>query len=161
MQRISERDRTHWLIRVGDGKNFRNSKYPFWGVKRGKNDSIKNDIKNNIKEGDILWFIVSKPHGGNIIAMAEFTHYKDRDEEPDTITDQEQGWKGDEDWQIEMHYKNCYNVERINIKAVIQCPGVILRYESFKDKANKNSGLEDLDEHYKGFIKYAEPKNFN
>ena len=30
-----------WLIRVGDGDNFRNSKYSFWGVKRGKNGSIK------------------------------------------------------------------------------------------------------------------------
>jgi hypothetical protein len=23
----------HWIVRVGDGKNFKNSKFPFWGVK--------------------------------------------------------------------------------------------------------------------------------
>lgn len=26
----------HWLIRVKNGKNFTNSKYPFWGVTAGK-----------------------------------------------------------------------------------------------------------------------------
>ena len=35
--------------------NFKNSKYPFWGVKSGKNNSIKGTVKK-IKEGDILWF---------------------------------------------------------------------------------------------------------
>lgn len=29
-------DKQHWIIRVNNGENFRNSKYPFWGVKRGR-----------------------------------------------------------------------------------------------------------------------------
>lgn len=42
-----------WIIRVNDGENFRNSKYPFWGVKLGKNGNIKTIVKK-IKKGDIL-----------------------------------------------------------------------------------------------------------
>ena len=30
----NQEESRHWLIRVKDGENFRNSKYPFWGVKR-------------------------------------------------------------------------------------------------------------------------------
>jgi hypothetical protein len=37
--------RKHWIIRVNDGDNFRNSKYPFWGVKRGKNNCIKTIVE--------------------------------------------------------------------------------------------------------------------
>jgi len=44
----------HWIIRVQDGGNFRNSKYPFWGVKRGKNNCIKTIVNNKFKKGDIF-----------------------------------------------------------------------------------------------------------
>lgn len=158
MQRISERDRTHWLIRVGDGKNFRNSTFPFWAVKSKCNKSI---IHNRFNKGDILWFLTSKANGGDIIAMAEYKEYYDRTDEPllqiNTVTDREQNWKGKENHDIEIHYKNLYITEKKTfLKTVIQCPAVLLEYETFKDK-----GLPDLDEHYKGFIKYAETINFN
>ena len=48
-----------WIIRVNDGENFRNSKFPFWGVKRGKGGCIKTIVKK-INEGDILCFMTSK-----------------------------------------------------------------------------------------------------
>ena len=38
----------------GDGINFNNSKFPFWGVKRGKNGFMKTIVKK-IKIGDILY----------------------------------------------------------------------------------------------------------
>ena len=40
-----ENKKNFWIIRVKDGENFRNSKFPFWGVKRGKNGCIKTVVK--------------------------------------------------------------------------------------------------------------------
>ena len=34
-----------WIIRVNDGENFHNSKFPFWGVKRGRGGCIKTIVK--------------------------------------------------------------------------------------------------------------------
>ena len=89
---------THWIFRVNNGDNFRNSKYPFWGVKRGKNGCIKT-IVTKIKPGDILWFMTSKVFGGRLIGMGEYCEFYDRNDEPllhiNTKTNEEQGWKGD------------------------------------------------------------------
>ena len=149
----------HWIIRVQDGENFRNSKHPFWGVKRGKNNCIKTTVNNKFKKGDILWFMTSKNYGGKLIGMSEYTCWYDRHDEPifpiHTYSNKEQNWKGDEDWCIQIHYKNLYNTEKQNIKAVIQCGGIILEYETFKDK-----GLPDLYNHYNMFKYYGEPKKF-
>ena len=41
-----------WIIRVNDGENFRNSKFTFWGVKRGKGGCIKT-IVEKIQNGEI------------------------------------------------------------------------------------------------------------
>lgn len=149
----------HFIFRVKDGKNFENSIYPFWGIKRGHGGGFKTYITNNIKQGDILWFMTSKAFGGKIIAMAEYCGFYDRNDEPllniNTKTNEEQGWKGDECWDIQIHYSNLYNTEEQNITACIQCGGIILEYETFKDKINS-----DLYEHYKNFKFYAEPKVF-
>jgi hypothetical protein len=149
----------HWLIRVQDGENFRNSKHPFWGVKKGKGGGVKT-IVNKIQTGDILWFMTSKPYGGKLIGMSEYTCYYDRDDEPlipiHTYSNTEQNWKGDENWSIQIHYTNLYNTETQNIRAIIQCGGIILEYETFKDR-----GLPDLYTHYKNYKYYAKPTNFN
>ena len=151
------REINHWLIRVQNGENFKNSKYPFWGVKKGKNGCIKSIVDKKINKGDILWFMTSKNYGGKLIAMAEYTCYYDRDTEPlisiHTYTNNEQNWKGNDDWSIQIHYKNLYNTEKQNLNAIIQCGGIILEYEKFK---NKN--LPNLYEHYNNFKYYAEPK---
>ena len=77
--------------------------------------------------------------------MAEYTKYYDRDNEPlisiNTYSNKEQNWKGEENWSIQIHYKNLYNIENENIEIVVRCPGVILNYETFKDRANKNTRL--------------------
>ena len=152
----SREESKHWIIRVQDGTNFINSKYPFWGVKKGHGGGIKK-IVNKIKPGDILWFLKSKPHGGNFIGMAEFTRYYDRDTEPlipiHTYSNKEQNWKGEEDWSIQIHYENLYVTEKQDIKAIIQCAATVLDYDTFKEK-----GLPDLHHHYKMFKYYAEPK---
>lgn len=121
---------THWIIRVGDGENFRNSKYPFWGIKRGKNGNIKSIINKMIK-GDILWFITSKPYGGKIIGMSEYCHFYDKSDEPllqiNTKTNAEQNWEGDESWSIQMNYCNLYITEKQNIDCCIQCSSIYFK----------------------------------
>jgi len=148
----------HWIIRVNDGDNFRNSKFPFWGVKSGKNGCIKS-IVTKMHVGDILWFLTSKKYGGKFIGMSEYKGFFDKNDEPllqiNTKTNEEQNWKGNEDWNIQIHYCNLYITERQNISACIKCAGVILKYETFKDKIDG-----DLYEHYKNFYFYAEPKKF-
>lgn len=147
-------NKNHWIIRVNDGENFRNSKYPFWGVKRGGGSKT---TVSKIIIGDILWFMTSKPFGGKIIGMAEYTGFYDRNDEPliqiNTMTNEQQNWKGDDKWDIQIHYKNLYITEKQNITGCIQCAGNILAYDKFKNKING-----DLHEHYKNFIYYAEPK---
>lgn len=150
---------TFWLIRVGDGDNFRNSKYPFWGVKRGKNGCIKTII-SKIKENDILCFITSKPYGGKIIGIGEYIGYYDRNDEPilqiNTKTNEEQNWTGDDLWDIQIQYNHLYDTEKQNINVCIKCAGTILNYNTFRDKINS-----DLYEHYNNFKFYAKPKQFD
>jgi hypothetical protein len=145
----------HWIIRVADGANFRNSKMPFWGVKRGPGGGIKTIVKK-MKPGDVLWFMTAKAHGGKMIGMAEYDKFYDRADEPllpiHTTSNEEQGWDGDDDWDIQMHYFNLYNTEKQNITACINCPATIMQYDTFKDKVNG-----DLKIHYDGFKFYAEP----
>lgn len=154
----------HWIIRCHDGNNFRNSKYSFWGVKRGKNNNIKT-IVNKIKKGDILWFLTSKSYGGKFIGMCEYSHYFDKQDEPlinlNTYSNEEQGWIGDEKWELQMHYYNYYDIEKINIKACIQCPSPILEYDRFREKINNNKEYvcENLDKHYDNLIIYGTISN--
>ena len=151
-------EKKFWIIRVNDGENFRNSKFSFWGVKRGRNGCMKT-IVNKIKPGDILWFMTSKPYGGKLIGMSEYCGYYDRNDEPllqiNTKTNEEQNWKGGECWDIQIQNCNSYDTEKQDISGCIQCGGNILEYETFKDKING-----DLYEHYKNFKFYALQKLF-
>lgn len=148
----------HWFIRVGDGENFKNSRHPFWGVKRGNHNSTKSLI-SKMEKGDILWFINSKPYGGIVVGMAEFVCMYDRQDEPiikiNTYTNEEQNWKGDGDWDIQIHYDNLYDTELQNIKICIQCASSILKYETFKKKLEMNKDFIDLDIHYNNYKYYA------
>ena len=143
----------HWIIRVKDGKNFKNSKYPFWGLKSGKNDIIKNQCLK-INEGDILWFLSNKSNDNKIIGMATFTKLLDKRNEPliqiETHNCIEQGWD-DDVYEIELHYTNLYYTEKQNIKIdakLGQSP--ILNYNKNIDKIKV-----DLYNHYNGFKFYG------
>lgn len=146
----------HWFVRVKDGENFKNSKLPFWGVKKKWKTII-----NKFKPGDIIWFIISKKYSGKAIGVAEYTEFHDRSEEPlisiNTYSNKDQNWKGEEDWDIQIHYKNLYVTEKQDIKIIIQCGATIMKYETFKNTHN----LPDLYNHYENFKYYAEPKIFN
>lgn len=147
-----------WIIRVGDGINFRNSKFPFWAVKRGKNNNIKSIVKK-INYGDTLWFLTSIPNGDKIIGMSEYCGFYDRKDEPllqfNTKTNEEQNWKGDEKWDIQLQYCNLYVTEKQNITGCVKQIQNIFKYESIKEQINGN-----LYEHYNNFKYYAEPKIF-
>ena len=71
----------HWIIRVDDSINFKNSKKSIWGINRG-NNNIKSIVQNKLKEGDILWFLTPEQYGKKVIGIAEYTHYYDSEEEP-------------------------------------------------------------------------------
>lgn len=150
-------DKQHWIIRVADGENLKRSKYPFWGVKRGA--GIKYFVEK-MKKGDILWFLTNKAHGGRFIGMAEYVCFYDKKDEPliqiNTFSNEEQGWLGDENWDIQIHYTDYYNTERQNIEAVIQRPAVVMLYDANMIKKIK----DNLYEHYKNFKYYAEAKKW-
>lgn len=158
----------HWIIRVGDGKNFKNSKYPFWGMKRGKHGCIKGIINKNFKKGDILWFITSvkSENGGKVVALAEYTEMFDQMDEQlfqyKTYSNEEQGWEGDEEWHLQLHYTNYYDAKNCDIKLSLSVPNIIMNYEKFKDKLEKKyEKFICLKTHYKLFKKYGTVKEFN
>jgi len=148
----------HWIIRVGDGINLKNSKFMVWGIKRGKNDSYLGMVKK-FKKGDVLWFLTSKKFGGKIIYMAEYECFYDKKEEPlvpiNTFSNKELGWIGDEDWDIQVHYNNLYLTEKpkLNLEVCIRCSSTILNYDTFKNEKIKH----DLNQHYKNLKIYADP----
>ncbi len=150
--------KNHFIIRVSDGVNFRNSKFNLWGMKKGYDTFIKNI---GMKEGDVLWFLTSKNYGGKIIGMAEYHNCYNRKDEPlflmNTKSNEEMGWDKDEKWDIQIEYKNLYNTEKQEITGVIQGHSNIFPYEKYKD----NFKNHDLYQEYENFKRYAEPINKN
>ena len=133
----------HWIIRVNDGKNFKNSTLPFWGVKSGNNGSIKT-VVSKINKGDVLWFLTSKKYGSKMIGMAEYSNFTEIKPEEITKNNEEQKWEGNEAWNLQLHYCKLINTEEYMIHACIQCCGTILEYDTFKTSVTK-----DLYEEYK------------
>ena len=148
-------NRKHWIIRVGDGKNFINSKYAFWGVNRGCGNGFKTIIKK-MKSGDILWFLTNKKFGGKIIGMSEYKTFYDKQDEPliqiNTMSNTEQNWIGYDNWDIQIHYINLYNTQMQNIYMIIQCSATILEYSTFRNRIKNH----DLHKHYECFKFYSE-----
>jgi hypothetical protein len=131
--------RTHHIIRVNDGENLRNSVNPYWGVTDAAGQKSKVE---KMRRGDVLWFLTSKPYGGKCIGMAEYAGWSDRKKDPEfkghLTANAEQGWVGDKEWDILIHYEEFCDVNAHDIIGCIQCVGNILPYETFKDKITKN-----------------------
>lgn len=150
----------HYIIRCGDGKNFLNSNYPYWGVKRGKNNCIKSMVKK-FKSGDILWFITNKNSGGRIIGMAEYINFYDRQDETlvniNTFSNEEMGWDGNNEWDIQINYCNLFHTIKQDIKIIISCGAIILKYDTWRER------LPDLDliKHYNNYIFYSQPSKYS
>ena len=122
---------THWLLRVGDGKNFRNSsKYKIWGFK--STTSFGKYFMDNVKSGHILWFIKNKSKG-KVMAVATFTENKTRELGPLidlTLDNEELGWEGDDNWDIEIHYEKLYGLEDCDILTHLRNRSTIIQYKS-------------------------------
>lgn len=139
----------HWLIRVGDGDNFKNSsKYKIWGCK----SNLSKSFLKEVNPGDKLWFITNKSKG-KIIAVASFESHNKRIFRPLVLlsmSDCELGWTNNSTMDIEIHYTDLYNLNycelNINLKSII----LITKYVN-----NNNKYDIDLSQEYKYIVKYC------
>ena len=107
---------THHIVRVGDGQNFWNSsRYHTWGTK----------INTTIKPGDRIWFVTNKSNG-HAIAVATFESLTERSYT--TMTNEELGWDGDDEWKYELHYDKLYDVSHLHLLTNIKGACSIRRY---------------------------------
>lgn len=129
IQRLDSKN--HWLLRIGNGNNFKNSsRYNIWGVKQTTNTK---SFEKLVKKGDVLWFIVSK-NNGQAIAFAEYINHNER-----TKTDEELGWEletNSRNWTIEINYEKLTNVEDKNLFTCIVGQNVNIRKYNEKCKIN-------------------------
>jgi len=137
----------HWLIRVGDGKNFlAGAKFDIWGV--NSNGTTVKCLLKNVKQGDILWFVKSSSKG-LLIAVATYERHNVRVIGPlitTTNTNKELGWVGDGNWDTEIHYSKLYNLEEYNLLTDIKGAATIRRYN---DKCKVN-----LPQEYGAIVRY-------
>jgi len=150
----------HFIIRVGDGENFvKGSVYSTWGC-RSTNKSCKpinKSFLSKVKEGDKLWFVRSKKKQdmtvGKIIAVATFVSKNKRETGPLislTPDNETYGWKGGENYDIELHYTQLYNLSNCNLYTGQKGQQPIMDYET-----NKQSLLVNLHVEYEYIVKYS------
>ena len=135
--------KNHWLIRVGDGRNFRNSiQHQTWGMKETKSTKGFDYL---VKPGDILWFIISG-NNGKAIAFAEYVSHNGR-----TRTNEEFGWEpatnGNEEWNMEVNYANLKTIETDNHYTRIKGNSVNVRIYD-ENNRNVNVNLPGIYEAY-------------
>ena len=109
---------TDWIVRAGDGKNFKNSsKFRIWGI-TSTTSTNKHFIKN-VKPGDRLWFIEGKSKG-KIIAVTTYQSHNMRKVNngpliDTSLTDEDLGWSGSgTDWSadVEVHYTDLQELDK-------------------------------------------------
>ena len=157
------REKKHFIVRVGDGYNFRNSNFDFWGMK-SNNGNVKTILKKNLIDGDILWFATSKIGGNKFLGVATYTHLFDRADEPlfdhNTISNKEQGWTGDDDWTLGVHYTNLYKLEHVDYNVCFQGGQSFIKREQYEAgcaRRGKEDAI-DLITEYDKIIKYIKPE---
>tara|TARA_Y100000389_G_C17213008_1_gene389452 strand:- start:235 stop:714 length:480 start_codon:yes stop_codon:yes gene_type:complete len=128
---------THWLLRIGNGNHFNNSSSKYiWGI-NSKHSCSKSFI-NKVKDGDILWFVTGGS-GGHLVAMATYKSMNNRIIGPlinHSFTNADLGWTEKEgDWDMEIHYKNLYNISKCSLYSGIK-GNVGIRVYNDKCKVN-------------------------
>ena len=126
-----------YLFHIGDGDHFKSSSTKsIWGI--ASSQTVSKAFIANAKKGDRLWFVKSKTNG-QLIAVATFTEMKKRELGPLislTLTNEELGWnKTHGSWDVEVHYKDLYNITECNLKSEIKGASVIRKYN---DKCKVN-----------------------
>ena len=124
---------TDWLLRVGNGDNFKaSSKHRIWGIQ--STTPLGKYFLNNVKSGDRLWFVKSKSQG-KLISVAIYRSHNKREFGPLvdlSMTEEELGWKHDgPNWKsdTEIHYSDLYGLEDCNLLTHIKCPSTIRKYD--------------------------------
>ena len=142
---------TDWLLRIADGKNFKNSsKYRMWGIS-SKTPTNKHFLKN-VNPGDRLWFVKSKSQG-KLVAVATYRSHNSRDFGPlidISLTNEELGWSGSgEDWSadIEIHYSDLYGLSDCELLTHIKGAATIRKYD---EKCRVNLAVE-----YSYIVRYS------
>jgi hypothetical protein len=122
----------YWMLRVGDGVNFKSSsKHGIWGI-QSTTCANKHFLKE-AKQGDILWFITSKSKG-KIIAVATYSSHNIRELGPLvnlSMSNEELGWTGEGDgWtsDTEIHYSDLYLVDACELLTHIKGASTIRKY---------------------------------
>jgi hypothetical protein len=143
----------HWIIRIGNGRHFVNSSvFNIWGL-NSKNKSNTSKFLQNVKKGDILWFVTSNTHG-HAIAVAMYKEIKPRQLGPlvnITYSNEELGWtESDGDWDTEIHFDELYNISKLDLLTKIRSPRTYRRYSDNVDKIPIN-----LFEEYMKIVKYS------
>ena len=140
----------HYIMRIGDGLNFNaSSSKSIWGINSSKGCPGKG-FKSKVKEGDRIWF-VTRASEGQIVAVATFTHTRERNLGPLialTLTDEELGWtKTEGKINTEVHYKDLYNLTRCKLLSKSKIRSVELY-------SPKNCEV-NLPEEYKNIVRYS------
>jgi hypothetical protein len=148
----------HYILRIGDGINFKNSsKFHIWGVESKWKTFLK-----NVKKGDKLWFMINKDKNkkdtdnGQLIAVADYDYHNKRiigDLISLTLTNEELEWDGEQakKCDIEIHYNNLYNITYCNLFSNIKGQSTIRIYD---DKC-KEKMLINLIVEYEYIVKYS------
>ena len=147
----------HYILRVGDGENFRKgSEVNTWAVRSGNTGFLK-----NVNPGDKLWFITKKQkgdvHRGKIIAVADFVAKNMRVFGPlisTSKTNEDLGWdeKGGV-CDVEIHYNNLYNLTECKLFTGQKNQTTISAYDNFKERL-----LVNLEVEYEYICKYSKIK---
>ncbi len=119
----NQRTIEHWFMRIGDGENFNNSSsFKLWGCKKRTSKTFLNEIK----KGDIIWFVPNQDTSGvkgKIYYCAIYENHIERVLGPLialTETNEELGWREvpnwNSDWNIQIYYSKLFKIESLNLQ---------------------------------------------
>lgn len=145
---IENKTKLHHIVNIGDGKNYRKSIFPFWGLSH----NMRTYINNFLNVGDVLWFCQDLKNELKVIGMAEYTHKYDIVDEPliplNIIEREKQNWDESINNEIQIHYKEKYDTTQQNIR-------IKMSNQEISTYSNEYGG--DLYKHYGGFKFYGKP----
>ena len=137
-----------WIMRVGDGVNFRNSSDDhIWGI-RSKNVMFL----SSVQQGDRLWFVANGGQG-QVIAVATYRVHNRRDLGPLinlTKTNAEFGWDNiGPNCDMEIHYTGLYNLTETELYTHIKGQTSVRRF------ANNGACAVNLPVEYDYIVRYS------
>ena len=182
---MSSRDETrnHFILLVGDGKNFKKGANltvgkkvrlartlqeanpvqkaeGYWAV-ASKGSQSSQCFIHEAGSGDILWFVRRKDHksgipAGTVVAVAELKTVRNNR----TFTDLEMEWTGDGgECASEVIYTNCISLESCNFR--IQTSGKSLGPKTVRQYTKDSKITTELPTEYFNIQKFKNAKDLN